>query len=479
MEQMNSPTVWISLILVLPSFLGVQTAREQSMCRHAITHIDEDSRHQYDFLVPLVQSAHVVALGESIHMTHEFPLIQLGIVQLLNTELQYQTLAFEGSTEDLWVSQDLLLHNPSMVSNATSGLYSVWNTPELRATFSYEVSSWRTDHPLYITAYDIQPGTGWGSRGDLVFQLLANSLQHYTPPPPQLTTASLVRSLRPLTHACATFTSRDDFAVRHSIDLLQEWINHAVPHVRTEFPNLPHADMLQLIPSNLLQSLALCEEYRATAVTNATTYKTVRDTYAAAFTHTLIAAASNHKLILWAHVSHLSYNGDERGSTSVGEILHKSLLGQLYTIGTFAESGSAIMLFSDWNNISGYGRVWGVSRPIDQLLTPSPPQACFYEVSDGTSSALGRVQRVWIESRPSNVILSRDFDGIIVVRQVHPPHMALAALLGVMSWPYWMIVGGSTLVLLLLGISLIRLIKSCLLLGSRRLTVQRSNRLKG
>jgi erythromycin esterase-like protein len=78
----------------------------------------------YVFLPQVLEGVDIVTLGESIHMTHEFPLVRLGIVRELNEQLGFHTLAFEGSPLDLWATQDCFLSSarrPEDAKAATVG----------------------------------------------------------------------------------------------------------------------------------------------------------------------------------------------------------------------------------------------------------------------------------------------------------------------------------------------------------------------
>ena len=90
------------------------------------------------------------------------------------------------------------------------------------------------------------------------------------------------------------------------------------------------------------------------------------------------------------------------------------------------------MLFSDWDDIIGYGRVWGVSRALKWELDGGSAEICFFDMrSAAVGSVLAQPQRVWVEAVPKRMVLAKDFDGIIWVRHVHPPQMPL---LGLLAW---------------------------------------------
>jgi len=56
--------------------------------------------------------------------------VRLGMLRRAHQRLGYDALAFEGSPEDVWTSQDALLQSPGDTTNSTSGLFPLWNTDE-------------------------------------------------------------------------------------------------------------------------------------------------------------------------------------------------------------------------------------------------------------------------------------------------------------------------------------------------------------
>jgi erythromycin esterase-like protein len=440
------------VLFLLPARLPGQTLLGQAPGAHPLEIADGADPAQYAFLSRLLKDAEVVSLAESIHMTHEFPLARIGMVRWMNEHLGFKMLALEGSPEDLWVSQDAFLRDPSNLAESTSGIFSVWDTAEMRQLFAYEASTWRTDHPLYITAYDIQPGTGRESGGARVFELLAKRLMQYAPAPAGLDAEAWAGELGSLSHVCNAFKPEDAAKIEANIGLLQEWIDRAAPSVEAAFPGLPHAAALRMVPENLRASLALCRGYASGGASGANLYKPTRDRNAAQFALRLKEVAPGRKLILWAHISHLFYNTEEN-SASVGEILHASLGPKLYTIGAFGESGGAIMRFSDWDDIFGYGRIWGVSGVVKRELDPGCAEICFFDLRNvGADSVLARTQWVWFEAVPRRMALAKDFDGIIWVRHVHPPQMPFSALLACCSPRYWRWLAAVALALVLAAV---------------------------
>ena len=384
---------------------------------------------QYAYLGPLLNGVEVVSLAESIHMTREFPLIRLGMLQYLNQNLRFGMLAFEGSPVNLWATQDQFLSadepQAGAVAQANAGLFGLWNTGEIRRLFEYERRTWSTSHPLYVTAYDIQPGSGRSTQGTDAFELLSLRLKRYAPAPPGFDQSQWIASLAPLTSACSDYTPANASGIEEAIAALETWIASAAPAVERRFPNLPHAAVLRLIPENLRASLMRCQSL-GSGNRDWALYKTTRDKLASKFALALKAAAPGGKLMLWAHTSHLFYDAD-KSSTSVGELLHDALGSRLYTIAGFALGGGTLVIYNDTTDDFGYAFVGGggAGEIASQLHAPCSP-ACFLDMRGTTVPELLSPRPVWWESHREQLALAKNFDAVFFVGHVHAPEVPLA-----------------------------------------------------
>jgi erythromycin esterase-like protein len=203
----------IALTLVISSRAGSQQPVSSPIpAIHLIDSRNYTDPNQFAFLSNILDGVEVVSLGESIHMTHEFPLVRLGIIRHLNENMGFHVLAMEGSAEDIWVAQDRFLNSPHTsadAEDAQKGLFGLWNTPEVRQLFEYESGSWGSASPFYITAYDIQPGSGSNSHGIDVFRMLADRLKGYASAPQGLDVAQWMTDLGPITHGCNDYQPSD------------------------------------------------------------------------------------------------------------------------------------------------------------------------------------------------------------------------------------------------------------------------------
>jgi erythromycin esterase-like protein len=411
---------------------GARPSRAQTAI-HLLDANDLGSVGQWRFLPLSLRNVDVVSLPEPIHLTHEFPIVRLGIVKFLNEHLGFHVLAMEGSLVDAWAAQDRFLasaRTPRDAADAQLALFPLWNTPELLQLFEYEAASWSTPTPLYVTAYDVQPGTGKGTPGSEAFRLLAERLETYSPPPAGLVVENWLRDLRPLTGGCKTFTPEDVPSIEHAIEQLDAWVAMTTPTARTRFPWVAmHAGSLRLLPANVRGSLKLC---RGVASGHSGTYKTLRDREGAEFAEALLGASTDRKLVLWAHWSHLTY-ADSGTGASVGGGLRRTLGNRLYTILPVAERGSAIVIFPSRSSDDDIGFSWarpssdGFSKRMRAMSTTS----FFLDLRDPAiqnDTAFTGTVPIWIESRRIDVPLTESTDAVIWLKHVRPPRLPLVLL---------------------------------------------------
>ena len=393
---------------------------------------------QYQFLAGALRNVEVVGLGESIHLTHEFPLVRAGMVQFLNQNMGFQVLALEGSAVDVWATQDRLLASQQTerdIADSQRGLFGIWNTPEMRQLFTYEVASWRTPTPLYMAAYDIQPGSGAGTYGIEAFRLLSERLKGYSNPPSGFDEDVWLDEMAPLVNGCSRYLPEKDAGVEQGIESLANWIATAAPEVEKRYDGLPHGAVLRLMPQNLRASLQLCRDLQPkNGIT--LSYKPTRDKNAAEYALQLKDAAPNQKLILWAHVSHLFYDSTG-GSTSVGEILHARLGNRIFSLGVFGEGGATILIISDVNGLMAYLPVHGIFGSLRNKVNNLCRQDCFLDLRGTDDSLFTTPHRAFVEAYPWTIVLSRDFDGVVWIKSVHAPDLPRGALLYMGTLAYW------------------------------------------
>ena len=95
-------------------FLGAAQARGQAPAvSHTIDLATPDRATDYDYLRTAVGARSIVQLGESIHLTDEFPRARLRLVQHLHESIGFDVLALEGSVVNAWLAMERLYGAPT------------------------------------------------------------------------------------------------------------------------------------------------------------------------------------------------------------------------------------------------------------------------------------------------------------------------------------------------------------------------------
>jgi erythromycin esterase-like protein len=439
MKRRLGPTILRSAIAATIVLLAtsVQAGRGRPAEPLTLKKLDESdlsSPVPWAFLQWTLRDVKVVSLPEPIHMTHEFPLVRLGIIEFLNQHFGFQVLGMEGSLVDAWATQDRFLasnRTEQDAADAQLALFPLWNTPEIQRLFRYEAASWATQMPLYITAYDVQPGAGKGTHGVAAFRLLADRLATYAAAPSGFVLEEWLTDVRPLTEGCDEFTPAKIHAAISAIERLDRWIAAAGAAVAARFPQVPmHAASLRLLPTNLHSSLTLCSELTSMPSVR---YKALRDREGAVFAEALRNVSPQAKLMLWAHWSHLTY-ADPVTGVSVGQQLRQRLGNRLYTILPVAERGTAIVIFPARGSDDdvGFASLRPGSDQFSKRMQALSPVSFFLDLRDSAvrnDDAFVGEQRVWIESRAVRLPLVDATDAIVWLKHVSPPRLRLPLLL--------------------------------------------------
>jgi hypothetical protein len=289
---------------------------------------------------------------------------------------------------------------------------------------AYANETQHTANPLYVTSFDMQTGSSAAfGNGEDVMAALFDTLRAYGPPP-NGDEAAWHSALAAVVHCHAdpaAFDARRADATA-SVAAIDEWIGAIADRVAAQRP-AAHVQALRLIPDNLRQNIDLCT--RAPRVDGA--YQQIRDELAAENVIALRDRVSvTHKIILWAHHSHVGYDSTGLNVPSMGEHLHARLGRGVYTIGLFAGRGRFIAadLFGEraLPSIRQFGvermlaAVGGDAYFVDLRQLPSAdPRAGWLVEQSSRLEALGR--------RPT--VLAKDFDGAVYVPRVHPAELSI------------------------------------------------------
>jgi len=390
----------------------------QQIADHAVA-LDLDkpyARDDYRFLDHAVGSASIVQLGESLHITQEFPRIRLRLIEYLHEQLGFDTLALEGSLTQTWLAQEQLYRSHDVTRAQEMAWFRLWRTEPMRELMTYVDATQRTSTPLYLTSFDIQIGQSSAfSDGEDVIATLFTALHAFGPPPNAAREADWRVALTPVIRCAVSpegFAAHRDAALA-AVDAIGAWIDAIGPQVAAQRP-AAHATALRMIPDNFRDDIELCMHAATWQMTrdelNANNAVKLRDQLSAA-----------HEIILWAHHSHVAYDSTHRNIVSMGERIHARMPGDVYTIGLFAGGGRVIdgALFGERDLPST--RRFGVERLLQAVdrdayfidlksLPTTDPQAGWLVPDSARMEVFGR--------RPT--VLAKDFDGAIYVARVHP-----------------------------------------------------------
>ena len=376
------------------------------------------------FLKRAVREASIVQLGESIHVTAEFPRARVQLIRYLHEQMGFDVLALEGSLTQAWLAQEHLYRSRDPVDRRIEqaqrlGWFKLWNTVEMRELMAYVELSRRTPRPLYLTSFDVQTGASAEfGMGQSVLTSLVDGLESFGTPPPAVhaTKNELVAALAPVVQCAIGDPAGLGSAgapAASAIDAIQVWIDAITPAVTRERP-AAHLAALRLIPDNLRDHVALCE--------HATSWQKTRDELNADNALQLreqVSAA--HKIILWAHHSHVGYNASGARIPSMGQHIRERVGREVYSVGLFAGGGHFLDVAPlSVHRLPALNKV-GVERMLDavgrqsyfvdllSLPTTDPSAGWLVPMSS-------RMEGRWTRS----AVLARDFDGALYFRQVHP-----------------------------------------------------------
>ncbi|MGI9086522.1 MAG: erythromycin esterase family protein [Chthoniobacterales bacterium] len=385
------------------------------------------AKSDYAFLSPAIGSSQVVALGESIHVTREMPRVRLQIVRYLHEELGFNVIAFEGSLLDAWTAQEHAYRASGSLKEGAATMkleifFGLWQTAPMQEVLEYALSTRSTAHPLYVTSFDLQPGTARAYGGSTAESLRA-FFAAVAPYDPAIDPGKIKQWNDKLATAldCAKEANASQL-----VDEIEAWLNGPIAVSLARARPAVHIAALRLIPVMLRNRLQLCQDWTADQ-RSMITYQRVRDELNTQLVlNELKMLPSPAKLILWAHHSHLHYNSLGKTIPSMGQHLHDILHWDIYSIGVFAQSGSAIdtatidqahglgFLFALAPKPIPHGPRWSVEEQLSQLS----PHDFFLDLRHAaTEWAAPGTSRLENNGRMATA-LSADFDGAILLHRV-------------------------------------------------------------
>lgn len=287
----------------------------------------------------------IVLLGESLHITTEFPRARLPLVRELHDTKGFDLVAFEGSMLDAWLAQDDLRREPvderSIERAARSGWLTIWNTAPMREVLA-AMQQGEPGRRIYFASMDIQPAMGGTPEKQDVIERFVRRIAEYAKVKNPREARAIATELEPL-RTCRGEQPPPPSRLR-AVARLSAWIARADEPVRAAWPM--HADALKLVPRMLEQRLRHCEEAlgptkKYDASTYWVSYKEARDRYQAENVLALRDHVSrSHRVIVWGHHTHVAYGAaGARARVSIAGVLRERAPEATYVVGLFAGAG--------------------------------------------------------------------------------------------------------------------------------------------
>jgi erythromycin esterase len=287
-----------------------------------------------------IGQAPVVALGESIHLTREMPLVRLHLLRHLNETRGVDALALEGSLLNAWTAQEHAYRSKAPLEErartfAREALFGLWQTDEMEKVIAYALSTQGGARPIYITSFDLQPESAraYDGSSQRSMDAFVNALKALDPQLQARRAQGWSRDLGPAL-GCTGELGREK-----AVADLESWISSRAGAVMTSARPPAHLATLRLAPQMIRGRLQHCRQVNAPGGPR-DVYQRVRDVLNAKLAFSLMRDMP--RLVLWAHHSHLHYNSLGRSTPSMGQHLKAVLGDRLYTVGVFAGGGAAV-----------------------------------------------------------------------------------------------------------------------------------------
>jgi len=369
------------------------------------------------FLKGVIGSRRLVQLGESGHGVGEFDSTKVRLVRFLHEEMGFDVIAFESGLYDCFRA-DERVGELSAASLMHGSIFAVWSAEETLPLFDYLKSTRASARPLTLAGFDTQFSTILKARPADLRDLLAVIDPGVAADAFALDT-ELVRLYfldRPAARSQAA-GELADMTARY--EALADVIERQQGRLERAFPERP------LYPRVMGQAMRRAPSLLRSIAGSDVEYGAIRDE-GMADTLTWLAhdLFPERKIIVWAHNYHVRHDGPAipPRARNMGSFIVQRHRDELYTVGLFMYWGQAA-----WNDRTLYTITQPLQNSLEALLGRTGTPASFVNLlgeapSPGTAWMFQPVAAKEWGFTDEDQILSRQYDGILFVDQVHPPH---------------------------------------------------------
>lgn len=374
------------------------------------------------FLKDVIGDRRLVQLGESGHGVAEFDSVKVRLIQFLHQQMGFDVIAFESSLYECFRADEQVgaLVADSLMKHC---ILDVWHADETLPLFDYIKAARGTSRPLILAGIDTQFTTAYRTARPGELRELLGLVDPVVAEEAYALDTELLRlvALDPDTRRAeiagkvASMTAAYE-RIADLIDREQERLERALPS-RPLFPRVMGRAM-RMAPS-LVRSLASGGYWE---------YVTIRDEgMADNVTWLRERLYPGRKILVWAHNYHIQHDATEISpSVTMGYHLSRRHREDLYTVGLFMYWGQATGVDHETHDVTA-----PLPNSLEALLGRTTPPASFVDLlsqslSAGTAWMFQPIRAKsgnnWGISYGEMITPRRQYDGILFVDEVHPPH---------------------------------------------------------
>lgn len=368
----------------------------------------------------------LVMLGESIHLTSEFPRVRDMLVRNLHESGEFSLLLFDGSPVDFWIAEEEYLSSTKDVLSGAdfqkNALLALWQTDEIRSVIDYALRSQtgigRSD--LYLSSYDVQIGQGRRfARGRSVFETLVGLLKKRDRRVPAAEEEAIL-FLEGLVGCEKKGFPESDEQYAQAEQGIGALARVAALTGRNSENDL-HEKALTLLPKMVGYSLQFCREVKETTRDSAE----ARDDWASRQFIDLFSTM-NQKAMVWAHSSEIRQSLSKGERMSFGAYVRSAFPDQTFAIHFTAGSGRAIA-FTDAKG-SEIQPIETALLPLDRVSLEQKlsrlSRMDFFVASQSLPSDFGIQETTrWEPGGFITIDPRKDFDGYYFVQEITGPRL--------------------------------------------------------
>jgi erythromycin esterase len=370
------------------------------------------------FLKAAIGDRRLAQLGENGHGVAEFDSTKVRLVRFLHEQMGFDVIAFESGLFECYRADGLA---DTLAADALmrSCIFGVWHSDETVPLFDYIKSTRGTARPLTLAGFDTQFSTATAQARPAELRALLAEVDPALADAAFALDTELLRIVFLTREAGRTQIAPQVAEMTAAYEEIADVIEREQPRLERAFPSRP------LLPQVMGQAMRMAPSLVRSLAGSDSEYGPIRDQGMAdnvTWLHEQLFPG--RKIMVWAHNFHVQHDTTElpAGTRSMGYYLSRRHREDLYTIGLFMYWGQAA-----WND----RQIYTVSPPVpdglEALLGRLPGPAAFVDLLGQPSSAGTAWMFQSIPTRSWGVYnerltLRRQYDGILFVDEVHPPH---------------------------------------------------------